>query len=259
MACPLAVLAVVAQLVAAGPRRYQVTVESARPLAVAAQILQEEYQIPVTYEDPPYVHESTIVNSPSPRRTLIPRPHAFTFEYEEVSPDSKARDEQARHLRDLLRTVVEGYNRVAVAGCFAVREGEGRFHIVPVEVVGREGSLEEWRPILEEPVTFRGDPRTGQELLVALCESVERTRDLRVQPGNAPGALGQPYEAGAIGDSFGANLERMGARFHGSPLSWRLLYGTDNVTRGYALNLHGVMPGRGPSGEEIQEIRDVTR
>jgi hypothetical protein len=231
------------------PNKKQISVNDPRPVALAAETLEKKYGWIITYEDPPYIHESELVDvTEKVRRDLdkfkpgqapkvfIPKGGDLTFEYS-IDPGTKKPADSAVVVQHLL----DAYAIAGNPGVFRLdRDGE-RLHIVASAVKDKDGVLVSRRSILDVSITLPAQKRDGLELLEAFCSAVSQASGTRVVLASAPLTLFYRYqtESGAKGqwarDFLTHEFDQMGNDFK---LSWKLLFDPDS--KSYFLNIHVV-------------------
>jgi hypothetical protein len=231
------------------PGKDQLSVNDPRPVALAAETLEKKYGWIITYEDPPYVHESEFVDvTEKVRRDLdkfkpgqapkvfIPKGGDLAFEYS-IDPATKRPADSAVVVQELL----DAYAIAGNPGVFRLDRDGVRLHIVASGVKGKDGALVSHRPVLDAPITVPAQKRNGLELLEAFCSALSQASGTKVVLGSAPLNLFHRYqtESGAkdqrANDFLSNELDRVTNK---RKLSWQLLY--DPGTKIYFLNVHVV-------------------
>lgn len=231
------------------PDKDHVSVNDPRPVALAAETLEKKYGWIITYEDPPYIHESELVDvTEKVRRDLdkfkpgqapkvfIPKGWDLAFEYS-IDPVTKRPGDSAAVVQELL----DAYAIAGNPGVFRLDRDGQRLHIVAVAVKGKDGVLVSRRSVFDAPITLPAQKRNGLELLDVFCSAVSQASGTRVVVGAAPLSLFYRYqtESGTkdqrARDFLTHELDRM---TNDVKLSWRLLY--DPVMKSYFLNIHVV-------------------
>jgi hypothetical protein len=226
------------------------TVSDPRPVDQATRKLEAAYGWAITYEDPPYVHESDVADVTSQvrkdgksfPRVLVPRGGTFSFAIENalrLEPGTRAPETIARAaILDMLRSYSASVGGVEM---FTLTDSFGIFHIIPTQRKDASGKLEKIAPLLDTVVTIPPGKRTGLELLLEVCRSLESQTGYAVS-GPAAGNLLQTRTtqiASAPNESARSILSRFFAELAAPrPVSWHMLYAPD--MRGYAVNVRVV-------------------
>jgi len=228
-------------------------VQDPRPLAKALEYLENLYGLPITYEDPPYVHPSQITDVTEQvrggetmgRRILIPRGGSLSFSYEklEQTANRTALLAASAAINGLLANY---YQRPQGSPQFAMTSEPGSLHVVPTRITDRTGQLQELKPVLDTAVSLPSEDRTAAKLLVDLCEVLSRTTGQTMIPGNVPYALLARHKTAIPVSNIAARsvLNQLFAEID-VPLSWQLFY--DPGLNWYVLNIH---PVHSPSKEK---------
>ncbi|HET6975600.1 MAG TPA: hypothetical protein VFI24_04710 [Pyrinomonadaceae bacterium] len=230
------------------PKTDQISVNDPRPVALAVETLEKKYGWIITYEDPPYVHESELVDVTEKVRrdldkfkpgqapkVLIPKGGDLTLKYS-IDPATKKPVDSAVVVQQLL----DAYAIAGNPGVFRLdRDGE-RLHIFAGAAKGKDGVLVAHRSVFDVPITLPAQKRNGLELLDAFCSAVSQASGTRVVLATVPMTLFFRYqtESGAKEQRARDFLTHEFDRMNNIKLSWRLLY--DPVSKAYFLNIHTV-------------------
>jgi hypothetical protein len=238
-----------ASSLAAYAQSASIVVTSGRPVASAAEQLEALYGIPVTYEDPPYVHESEIRDVTSQVRrdgqadpkVFVPRGGTFSFVYDASSIGADDRSQKAARASNTIIEVLRSYAALRNAEVFRLAQENGLLHIVPTHFVNSSGQLEQMQPLLDTAISVPPKERDGASLVSEICQSLSTATHQTVIVGTGPWAL---FAADATtittsGESARSVLSRLLAEMPVA-LSWRLLY--DPGLHWYVFNVHGVDP-----------------
>jgi hypothetical protein len=253
--CSLTVVVVIATILAVAgssmhePIKDRLSVDDPRPVALAAETLERKYGWIITYEDPPYAHESDLVDVTEEVRkdldkykpgqapkVFIPRGGELTLEYD-IEPATKRPAAADVVIQQLLNT----YAVNGKPGAFRLeREGQ-RLHIIGALAKNKNGVLASHESVLEAVITVPPQKRNGLKLLEDFCTAVSHSSGTPVLVGMVPTSLFFRYEteAGAKDQkarTFLVNeLDRMTGQ---ARLSWQLFYSAQMKT--YFLNIHVV-------------------
>lgn len=234
----------------------QLSISDPRPVAKALEVLSQRHAIAITYEDPPYAFErdlqdvtATVARSPVQpgHRVLVPRGGTIQLTYP-VSASGKLEDPDA-----VIRKVLDTHAATGGGTHFRLIQDEYVFHVVPVSMRNSAGAWVELRPLLETPITVPVRPRTGTQIVDAICNALS-TDKVHVAVGMAPEsalASEQVVEGGTnepARDILSRSLKRL-SREAGRRMGereereyvWQLFF--DPGTKSYFLNL-GLLPRR---------------
>jgi hypothetical protein len=231
------------------PNKDQISVNDPRPVALAAEILEKKYGWIITYEDPPYAHESELVDVTEKVRrdsdkfkpgeapkVFSPKGGDLTFEYS-IDPVTKKPADSAVVVQQLL----DAYAIAGNPGVFRLDRDGARLHIFAGAAKGKDGALVSRRSVLDVPITLPAQKRNGLELLEAFCSAVSQAGGTRVVLASAPLTLFFRYqtESGAK-DQLARDFltHEFDSIKNDVKLSWRLLY--DPVSNTYFLNIQEV-------------------
>lgn len=226
--------------------RASLSVNGARPVSLAAEMLEKSYGWVITYEDPPYVHESDLVDVTNEvrrdldkfkpgqaPRVLVPKGGELAFEFD-VDPATEKPADPGTVLQQLL----DAYAFAGHPGIFRLEKDGQRFQIIAAAVKNKDGVLVPHQSILDTPITVTAQKRNGVELVNAICAAISEASGTRVLLGGAPANLFVRYqtESGAkdqrARDFLTNELDRIA---RSAKLTWQLLY--DAVRKTYYLNI----------------------
>ena len=231
-----------------------VTVKDARPVAKAVEALETIFRWPITYEDPPYVHESEMVDvtaqvrrdQQNSKRVMIPREGSFSFTYDVPSWQSESVGIEASTALQAatagaIAEVLRSYSAARGANMFTVIEDKGLFHVVPTQFIGASGGLEIAKPLLDTTISVLPKQRTGVDLVNEFCQSLTLATSQTVIPGSIPRKLlaNHVTTITATNETARSVLSQFLGELS-DDLSWQVFY--DPGLRWYVLNIH-VVPG----------------
>lgn len=228
------------------------SVNGARPVLLAAEILEKQYGWVISYEDPPYIHESDLVDvtdevrkdsekfkpGQAPR-VLVPKGGELAFDFD-IDPVTEKPADPATVIQQLL----DAYAFSGHPGVFRLERDGQRLHIIPAAVKNKDGVLVPHQSLLDAPITVAAQKRNGLASLNAICAAVSEASGTRVVVAGAPANLFVRYqtESGAKNqrarDFLTNELDRIAGP---AKLSWKLLYAPD--MKAYYLNIHLVSMG----------------
>jgi len=252
--CSLVVVLVVIAIPPVGassmhePDKVRLSVNGPRPVALAAEMLEKSYGWIVTYEDPPFTHESDLLDvTETVRRDLdkfkpgqapkvfVPRGGQLALEFD-VEPAT-----QRPAAADLvIQQLLDAYNLDGPGTLRLERNGQ-RLHIIGASAKDKDGVWTAHQSVLDAVITIPPQKRTGMMLLQAFCAAVSEASHTPVLIGTGPLNLFVRYEteAGASNqnarDFLITQLDQMTGR---ARLSWQLLY--DSNRKMYLMNIHSV-------------------
>jgi len=232
------------------------SVEGARPLAEAIEILVKKYGWQITYEDARYVHESDLVDKTDPnylknnpgttRRALRPRPGRIDFTYPVTTknpagiPDNPGK---------VIQRLLDAHAAAGNPGIFGLKRDFGIFHVLPIQTKNSAGQMVKVSSILDTRISFPEEERTGYQTLRVICETISKSTGTEVTVGTIPLNFFIRYRSteGATNEPARNVLVRFlsgtGARFY-----WLLFYGAG--WQGYALNIQAAPdPPKPPQGK----------
>lgn len=223
-----------------GTNKESLSVNGNRPVALAAEILEKKYGWLITYEDPPYAHESDLVDvTEKVRRDLdrfkpghapkvfVPKGGELAFDYLVDSANKRPADSAV-----VVQELLDAY-AVANPGIFRLDRDGQRLHIVANAAKNTDGVLVPHRSVFDVPITVQLQKRNGLQLLDAICAAVTEASGTRVLLASAPLTLfhNSQTEAGVKDQRARDFLTRQLDDITGRPkLSWQLLYAANEKT-----------------------------
>lgn len=211
-----------------------------RPLAKTLELVEQRYGWIVTYEDPPYEHQTEVEDVTAivrkdgdlSKKVLGPKGGPFDFRYEpplgvQGPPDPK----------DLLGTLLDTYSASGNPGLFGLDETFGVFHIIPVSVRKADGQIVKQSSMLQTTISLPEADRSVGETLQAILGTVTRVTGKRLVMGTTPIDLlfHSRTQQSATSEAAKTALVRA-LTATGRKLSWQLFY--DPGQKMYALNVH---------------------
>jgi hypothetical protein len=152
----------------------EITIRDVRPVAAAAEKFEEQFQLPVTYEDPRYLFAGDVEDI----TTKISTPEALVFRAArgEALPVLKGMKE--RELRfpftpavtpdgqqAAIQRALDANNSERPPAIFEVRQAGGRFHVYPTRVKNSAGEYVGYKSLLEVRITMEPKDRSCSEFL----------------------------------------------------------------------------------------------
>lgn len=248
----------------------QLSISDGRPVAKAIEILVQRHGLPITYEDPPYAFDqdlkdvtAEVARSPvkAGHRVLVPRGGVIQLTYS-VSPSTG----KLEYADAVLRRVLDAHVANGGGSQFELIQQDDVFHVVPVMVKSSAGAWIATRSVLDNPITVPVQPRSGTEMVDAICKALSAGR-ARVAVGMAPEnalANGQVVEGGTnepARDILSRSLKQLSteaAKTFGAeqPYVWQLLF--DPSSKMYFLNLSLIRSQPEPAKPEKDSPPDLT-
>jgi len=167
----------------------QLSISDPRPVAKAVEVLSQRYGIIVTYEDPSYafagdLQDVTAAVSRSQvkpgHRVLVPRAGAIQLSYSLSPLTGKPENPDA-----LIREILDTHLANGGGSQFELIQQDDVFHVVPVMVRNSAGSWVATRSVFDTPITVPVQPRSGMEMVDAICKALSAVT-VRVAVGMAP-------------------------------------------------------------------------
>ena len=223
-----------------------VTVQDPRPVAKAIQELDKRYGWQITYEDPPYNHDSDMPDvtplvqegalvAPDASHVTVPKAAILSFPLPATNQDELS----------IVNGVVKIYNESHRGFEFAVVRGAGLLHVVPRKARGLSGNLEPVKPVLDALITIEPRERTSEALLEEILKKVSIATNTDVGFGTVPGNLLSLTKTsiGGSGRTARSILEQWILERR-SRFSWWLFYTPDE--KEYFLNIGQIAPVKTP-------------
>lgn len=227
----------------------RLSVDDPRPVAAAAEMLEQKYGWIVTYEDPPYAHESDLVDVTEKVRkdldkykpgqapkVFVPKGGPLELEYD-VDPVTKKPAAPDVVIQQLL----DAYAVNGKAGAFRLEKEGQRLHIIGTSARNKDGVWTAHESVLATVITLPAQKRNGMKLLEDFCAAVSQSGGTPVVIGTVPTSLLIRYETEAgtkdqKARTFLVNeLDRMTGH---ARLSWQLFYSAQTKT--YYLNIREI-------------------
>lgn len=151
----------------------------ARPLEDAAVLLQAEYGMPITYEDPILIWREDLesVQYAKGKTGLQPKPLSFSMPVD-VDPGRNPK------LDDwLLGKVLDAYHRQTDGPRFRVTDWSWGLSILPAEVRDANGQLAKVTPLLDTIISIPEAVRSPSEHFGAICEAITTSTGIELKYG----------------------------------------------------------------------------
>ncbi len=239
----------------------QLSVQDARPLAKAAEVLEARYGWQVSYEDVAYANAGDILDVTSnvvkpenlhagaePKKVLIPKGGPILLAY-----DINAATRIPESPETVLKSLLDIHQKNGYPGQFSVQQAGHYFHIIPTKVKNESGILAASSSPFDVLVSFPEEERNVFDAIKLLYEEVNGNNSgakigLGVLPlgilDKSKVVIGANYEpARSVLRRIlttcrwkDPEIERLAPK---KDLSWQMFYGPD--IKKYALNIHVVM------------------
>jgi hypothetical protein len=195
------------------------TITHVYPLEKAAELLEQWYAIPVTYEGPIWRWQGDLKvlgKLPNGKEVVVVREHTL------VMPEDAAPNRAPTLDATLVAKVIAAYRQQNPdRGRFRVAESRLGFHIVPAEAHDDSGSLAPVTSLLDARVAVPVAQRTAAEHVSALCQAVTA----------ATGIVLKFDDSGAFDKNFAANGFRLPQLLTGAERPYMLFeWGTGETT-----------------------------
>jgi hypothetical protein len=170
----------------------QEAIRWAKPLERAAELLEQWYAVPVTYEDPHRTTMSTEIQTlgrmPDGSQLSTVREHTF------VVPPGLTGPGVGKLTRQIVSAVVDAYSQQNPDQArFRVEESATGFHLIPVQFHDAGGALVAAQTPLDVTITVPKASRTASGHFKALCAAVSAASGVSVVP--VEGSLNVAYVA----------------------------------------------------------------
>lgn len=228
----------------------EISVNDPRPVAAALDILEKQYHVAITYEDPEFTNPHDIQEDPRDKIRTDGRtyffPHGGTLQFQYVDVGNEPQE----GITPLITRMLNEYASSSGPE-FEVKESktfrQARWdsivwHVIPVRWRNSEGRIEAQPAILDTLISIPKDDRNGVQMLVEICAQLTAATGIKVGVGMIPMNMLMGWHGNVGFDLQPARdiLEKFlnGKQFLGGLLDWRLFY----VPRMYALNIGGPSP-----------------
>jgi hypothetical protein len=247
LAANLGLFGAIATLAAQAPAAdvLHITTRSAKPVYEILRRIQEAYHWRIAFEDGPFLADGSLVSSASPTGRLMLRRPIYPVSFD--LPPLRSNSAEAK--RSVLASVFDACNRAGDIGQFRVFEDFGYINVVQTRIVGEDGSLGEFKPLLDTGVTLPRRSYSLYELVSSIVNQVSVARSVPIAMATIPTSLfiNSSVTEEASGEPARKVLMRAFETINGPRLShgvsrvrlvWDLLY--DDTERGYFFNVDGV-------------------
>jgi hypothetical protein len=178
-----------AQAVTEQGKVVSVTVDDARPVGQAVDLLMEKYGYRITYEDPPYVYQGDLKDRVVKGfKDQVPAGGALKVTFTPASGMGTSAD-----MAGLLERVLQAQAVADKGGHFRLVQDDQVFHVVPFEVKDRRGHWVSHTSILDAAISLPGKERAGGVMLEDICAAVGVVTHAKVMVGAIPANVIIPY------------------------------------------------------------------
>lgn len=164
-----------------------------RPVARAAEQLQEALAVAINYEDPRYEHPSelsdvtaTVARSATAgARVVVPRGGELKASVElpaAATSNVRSADELLGALANLLRS----YSAAGNTTEYDADSANGMLYVYPKRTVKATGELAAVQPVMLTPISLPFQERSGAEMLQAIVEATSTACGYKIAVGMAP-------------------------------------------------------------------------
>jgi hypothetical protein len=177
---------------------------------------------------------------PGERRVRIPKGGTLAIDYEVTSANELPADREF-----VIQQLLDANSAAGNAGRFRIERDGELLHVIPTSDKSTAGLFTPHRSVLDAPITFSEEERSGVQKLRAICDAITQATNLRVVVGGFPANVLFPYrdrQGAANQKAREVLMDLLRGAKHGQNLSWRLLY--DPEMKEYWLNIHLVPKSR---------------
>ncbi len=182
-AVPGAVFTAALYLSAVASGQTTVNVSDHRPLAAAADRLEQSSGIPINYEDVPYQNSADLedVSSPAERKESpayhlwVPRAGNLAVVLDSFTDTQSA-----------MNAVLNAYRNGNLPGDFTVQQENGMFYFVAAKVLAANGTMNAVTSPMRATVTITYGQRTVFDTVQTLLDAVYKQSGVRIQIGSLP-------------------------------------------------------------------------
>jgi hypothetical protein len=164
-------------------------VNDPRPLAAAAELLEDQFEIPINYEDISYAYRGDIAdrtNEVNAKRTAEQKAAVpeSRFKYLDARGGSLSVDSEVpptvAGLSSVLQALVGAHLTNGLPGVYTANFADAAFFITPAQMKDSTGTWRLVTPVLDSLVSFPKRERTAYETLQTVVEQVSKLQPIQV-------------------------------------------------------------------------------
>ncbi len=221
----------------------KVSINHPRPVAKAIEMLETKYAAVITYEDPRYMYEGDVLDktdpeyrraNPSGFRALAPRGGSLEIDFASFPATKRPED-----ITKAIQAILDSHATKSNVGRFRLKQTGRFFHVIPTEVRDSSGKWISQGSILDTPITFPKQNRTGLKTIELITAVISQSTKMKVAVGMAPWTplIKLSVNLGSENEPARDILIRVFESLK-IDLSWQLFFDPSGKT--YFLNLHPV-------------------
>ncbi len=228
-----------------GADTFHIATQRDKPVYEILRGIQETYHWRIAYEEGPFLAEQNLVRKTAPTgRLMFGRPaRSVSFDVPPLV------DNLAATKISILTAVFEASRLASNLEEFRAFEDFGYINVVQTKIVGADGRLEDFEPLLDTKVTLPLQKYQLYDLVSSIINQVSTTRHLSISMATIPTSLflnayvteeayGEPARKILMRAFEGINGPRLSHGGSRLRLTWDLLY--DDTERAYFFNVDGV-------------------
>ena len=153
-----------------------IDVISSRPMAEATTALAEQLGCVITYEDPPFQHESDVTPTFPGSEGLIPSSGEISYDYE-----------KAQGKNEIILGLIAAHHAQGNTGEFTLTKTKDTYNVFPVRYRNRQGLLVNHKSVLDTKVTLLLKNKSFFDTVKDLCALLSQSNpNYHVAAGNVP-------------------------------------------------------------------------
>jgi hypothetical protein len=223
--CALVSSSAKAQIAApgSGPTTINANVDAVRPLARVLDRVQHLFLSPIAFEEAPFATNPEL-GSPAAAVSGDPTPVlSVTLGATDTTPYYAA------------GTALYAYKNAGLPGVYKAVQNNGWVSVVPVQVLGADGSMRDVIPVMSSPVTFPVAERDAIATLQMIADAAGKQAGAKILVLNVPFWEREKITLGATGQPAGEVIVESIGKMINRPVSFQCLYDVRSKT--YYLNV----------------------